>query len=126
MLFFGKSSPDTNSQLALLRNELNCEIEAFYIDEILARYVDKSEVYGDKGPDITIKTVFKPFIIKMKRLPRAVICNVKGEEIATMIGKYPFEIFQINVRHYLGRGNPVNKKIQSIPLKFFKLTLGII
>jgi hypothetical protein len=112
LLFFGKPSPDANSQMTLLKNELNCEVEAFYIDEILARYVDKSEVYGDRGPDVTIKTVFRPYIIKMKKLPRTIICNVKGEEIAALVSKYPFEIFQINVRHYLGRGNPVNKKIQ--------------
>lgn len=112
LLFFGRSGRDADSQLALLRSEIKCDVDALYIDEIMGKYVDASEVYGGRGPDLKISPTKKATIVRMKGLPRSIIFQVTGEQIAELVSQYPFEIFQINVRHYLGRKNPVNKQIE--------------
>jgi len=111
LLFFGEPGPDSKSQLEILRKSLRCEVDAIYDNELLAKWVDRSEVYREKGPNVEISSVFKPTLLKMKGLPRSIICHISGEELAKWVRKYPFEIFQINVRYYLGKGNPVNKKL---------------
>lgn len=112
LFFFGNIGNDAQSQITLLQNTAGCPVEIFDIERILEMYIEVFEIYKDKGPNVKIDRFFHPVEMKVRGLPRAFICTVPGEEITTLVSKYPFEIFQINVRHYLGRTNPVNKKIE--------------
>jgi len=109
---FGEITPQARELLREFSLSLpkNHELQIKEKEQLLELYSHSLEVYTGKGFDGKFNIEKYYYVEGGENLPRAIVCTVPGEEVVRLVAEGGFDIFQLNVREYLGR-NPVNQDI---------------
>lgn len=83
-------------------------METFDLDKVQDFYLTNLSKLRQEGPDVELELEEAEYY---ERPGEAVVATVKAGQMAELRRLYHFQIFQRNVRHYLGAKNPVNKQI---------------
>lgn len=111
VIVFGRLGPAARTALDQFGRTLppRHTIRRFEIDEIMDSYQRMAAIFSERGPDVDFMILesWSPDIPN----PAAHILTVPSEEIARLTDQHRRDLFQINVREFLGEENPVNKEI---------------
>ncbi|MHA1431076.1 MAG: AIPR family protein [Candidatus Freyarchaeota archaeon] len=115
LVVFGSLTDDAKAEVQVFQGNMprGHEFECYTIDKLQTLYLESYPLYTKRGPDVTLESASEIMEVSWEGVPRALICNIKARELGELVGKYGFDLFQINVRHYYGKRNPVNREIAS-------------
>ena len=100
LVIFGDLTKDGQHYVQSLKLPSNHLIEVYNLQRILELYLSTLSPYRGKGPNVKFSA--KDIVIRKRfNLPRSIICTISGEEVAKIVNRHRYDVFQLNVREFI-------------------------
>jgi len=132
MVVLGKLNEEAKNKLGKLSSELEKDRWTIIISEEQRTIGTCLPIEPKRGPNVEFEILdTHPLIRDIKGFPRATVFSVIGDALSEVVRKNRSNIFELNLREYLGPSNPVNKRIAAsltdpeVQGIFWYLNLGV-
>ncbi len=115
-----KSSPDFNQEIQNTKSEYadtdefkEFEFEVWGVNELVNRFYELQQESGRIDVDLEIYHIWNipTYLQYTVDSIKSVICTIDGSEIARIVNQHGLQLFEENVRTYLGTKKSINKNI---------------